>query len=217
MNFTSKISRQKLDEKVSKYKSDLKTLEIGSYGQPSNASFFINRIGLDIRSGKGVDVIGSVYELPFPDNSFDFVLCMGILEHLEYPHAAIPEMHRVLKPGGRIIVSVPFLFPIHDAPNDFWRFTKYGLKVLFKDWEIEELTAETNFNETFATLFQRVGYQTKFYLNTIVKSIIFILANIIAKLPNMTRVVYGGIDKKVEEPEAFTSAFFLVARKVSKQ
>jgi len=213
MGFLSKIARRKLNEKVASHASSEKTLEVGAYGRPSYGRYFPNRVGLDVRKGHGVDVIGSVYELPFGDKSFDIVLCMAVIEHLEDPKVAIAEIQRVLKPGGKILVSVPFLFPIHDSPNDFWRFTKYGLKVLFKDWDIEELCAETDFNETFAVLLQRVGYQTNFHMNKIMKVFIFALAAFIARMPKMVKKVYGGIDRKAEEPEAFASSFFLVARK----
>jgi SAM-dependent methyltransferase len=213
MNLRSKISRDRLNIKVAKYASDLKTLEVGAYGNPSYGKYFSNKIGLDIRPGPGVDVVGDVYQLPFGDNEFDIVLCMVVLEHLEEPSRAIVEMRRVLKPGGKILVSVPFLFPIHDSPNDFWRFTKYGLKVLFKDWDIVELSAETNFNETFAVLLQRVGYQTEFRINKLMKVFIFGLAWFVARMPRMVKTIYGGIDRKMEEPEAFTSSFFLVAKK----
>ncbi len=213
MSFLSKIARRKLNEKVAPYASDQKTLEVGSYGSSGYGKYFPNRVGLDIRSGPGVDVVGSVYKIPFEDNSFEIVLCMVVMEHLEDPKVAIAEIYRVLKPGGKILVSVPFLFPIHDSPNDFWRFTKYGLKVLFKDWDIIELSAETNFNEAFAVLLQRVGYQTKFYANTIFKVCIFSLAWVFARMPTMTKEVYGNIEKSVLEPEAFASSFFLVAHK----
>ncbi len=213
MNLRAKIARRKLDEKVAPHASEVKTLEVGAYGKSSYGRFFPNRIGLDVRPGVGVDIVGSVYELPFEDESFDIVLCMVVMEHLEDPQSAIAEMKRVLKPNGKILVSVPFLFPIHDSPGDYWRFTKYGFKILFKDWDIVELSAETNFNETFAVLLQRVGYQSKFRFNAVAKVLIFSLAWLLTKLPVLPKQVYGDIGKTVEEPEAFASSFFLVAQK----
>ena len=213
MNIFTKIARIKLDKKVAPYASSGKTLEVGACGNPSYRQYFPNRIGIDLKEGPGVDLVATVYELPFADATFDLVLCLVVLEHLEDPKRAIAEMSRVLRPGGKILVSVPFLLPIHDAPNDFWRFTKFGLKVLFKDWQIEELSAETNFNETFAVLLQRVGYQTKFYLNPIFKLLIFLSAWILSRLPVLAKNIYGDIKKSHEEKEAFTSSFFLVARK----
>lgn len=216
MDLTGKISRIALDHLVERYASDTKTLEVGAYGSPSYGRFFNNKIGIDVRPGPGVDQVASVYELPFESESFDVVLCLSVLEHLETPQKAIEEMKRVLKPGGRIIVSVPFLFPIHDAPGDYWRFTKFGLRNLFKhNWNIVELRAETTTQETFAVLFQRVGYQTQLRWNRFSKGIIFLVARILSKLPTLTVKVFGDIKKSTLEPEAFASAFFLVAEKLS--
>lgn len=211
----SKLSRQKTDVLIQEYGTDAKTLEVGSFGSPSYSRFFSNRIGVDIRPGKGVDVVASVYELPFLEGEFDVVLCMTVLEHLEDPAKAILEMRRVLKPGGKIVLSVPFMFPIHDAPGDYWRFTKFGLRYLFRHgWEIEKLVAENNAQETIAILLQRLGYQTKMRLNSVAKVIIFVLAKVINHMPNVIKQVYGDIGKKTKEPEAFTNCFFLVAKKI---
>jgi len=212
---TSKITRQKTDKLIKEYQTDAKTLEVGSFGSPSYTRFFSNRIGIDIRPGRGVDIVASVYDLPFKDGEFDVVLCMSVIEHLEEPLVVIKEMRRVLKNGGKIIISVPFMFPIHEAPNDYWRFTKYGLRYLFRDgWEIEKLVAENDTQETIAVLLQRLGYQTKMKLNNPMKLAIFLLAQIVRRMPNMIKQVYGDIGKKTKEPEAFTNAFFLVAKKI---
>lgn len=213
MGLTSKLTRKKLDALVAPYASSARTLEVGSHGEPSYGRFFSNKIGIDIQSGKGVDTVASVYEIPFPDDHFDIVLCMSVLEHLENPPKAIEEMRRVLKPSGKIIVSVPFLFPIHDAPGDYWRFTKFGLQSLFKNWEIETLQAESKNNEMFAIMLQRFGYQTKMRANAVLKMAVFLLAKILSVLPDITTKVFGDIRKKTYENEAFASSFFLVARK----
>ncbi len=211
----SKISRKKLDALVSEYGTDKLVLEIGSKGEPSYTKFFPNRIGVDVMGGAGVDVVASVYKLPFENDSFDLVLCLSVLEHLEKPLEAIFEIRRVVKIGGKVIVSTPFLFPIHDAPGDYWRFTKFGLQKIFSSgWQIEKLCAETNAQEAFAVLLQRLGYQTKMRLNKFSKFFVFLFARLIEKMPNMIKVSFGDIRKSQKEPEAFTSAFFLVAKKI---
>lgn len=211
---TTKISRKKSDDVVARYSSEKRTLEIGSYGCPSYGRFFPNKVGIDIKNGSGVDIVASVYDIPFKDGEFDIVLCMSVLEHLEIPSRAISEMKRVLKPGGRVIVSVPFLFPIHDAPGDYWRFTKFGLESLFKDgWKIEKIIAETTLQESLAVLLQRIVYQGRFKFDKFLKLMLLSFAQILNRIPNMTVDTFGGIKKDVVEKDAFASAFFLTAIK----
>lgn len=78
-----------------------------------------------------IDVFGSVTELPFGANSFDVILCTEVLEHVSEPQETLLEFHRVLKPEGALILSVPFLYQMHEQPYDFFRYTYYGLRHLF--------------------------------------------------------------------------------------
>jgi SAM-dependent methyltransferase len=74
-----------------------------------------------------------------PDETFDFVVCTEVLEHVCQPFFAVDEIRRVLKKEGAVFVTVPFNFMIHPPYPDCWRFTEYGLKELFKGWKMVEL------------------------------------------------------------------------------
>lgn len=76
------------------------------------------------------EVFGDACRLPFQEAAADTVLLLDVLEHLKAPEAALAEAARVLKPGGRLVLQVPFLYPVHDAPNDFQRWTGEGLRLL---------------------------------------------------------------------------------------
>lgn len=80
--------------------------------------------------GTRPDVYGDAGSLPIADQSVDCVLLLDVLEHLREAASGIAEIHRVLKPGGLLVLQVPFLYPIHDAPLDFSRWTTYGLRAL---------------------------------------------------------------------------------------
>ena len=121
IGLTSKITRQKLELFIQKYKSDGLTLDIGCSNSPY-IKYFPNRIGLDIQDGPNVDIVADIHKLPFEDGKFDNILCTEVLEHLHSPHLAIAEMKRVLKSGGKLILSTRFIFPLHETPNDYYRF-----------------------------------------------------------------------------------------------
>jgi SAM-dependent methyltransferase len=67
------------------------------------------------------------------DNSYDSAVCLEVLEHVQNPFQAIAEVHRILKKGGMLILSVPHLSRLHEEPNDFFRYTKYGIQFLLED------------------------------------------------------------------------------------
>ena len=73
-------------------------------------------------------VFGDAQQLPFANDTVDHVLLLDVLEHLPGPDRCLAEIFRVLKPGGTLTIQVPFMYPIHDAPLDFHRWTKFGLR-----------------------------------------------------------------------------------------
>jgi len=78
-------------------------------------------------------------KMPFNDNSFDTLMATEVLEHCPDPHGIINEMKRVLKPGGLIFFTVPFLWNLHEAPHDEYRFTPFALQRIFKECGMGEI------------------------------------------------------------------------------
>lgn len=113
IGLTSKITRGHLEKFIKKYQSDGLTLDIGCGASPY-VKYFPNRIGLDIKKAKEVDIVGNIYQLPFGDKKFDNILCTEVLEHLYSPEEAIEEMRRVLKKRGLLILSTRFSFLFGD-------------------------------------------------------------------------------------------------------
>jgi len=91
-------------------------------------------IGCDMRAGPGVDKVLNLHHIDLPDASVGTVFLMDTLEHVEYPHQAMAEIHRILKPDGLVIMSSVLDFFIHATPNDFWRFTPDGFRSLLKNF-----------------------------------------------------------------------------------
>ena len=80
-------------------------------------------IGCDARPGTGVDCIDDVTASRFDSTFAGTILCLDTLEHVFEVTRALGEMHRVLKPGGLLVVATVMRFPIHDYPEDYWRLT----------------------------------------------------------------------------------------------
>lgn len=212
MGLTSKITRKNLDKFLSEYATDKRTLDIGSGGS-SYDRFFPNRITIDIDPSRKPDIVADAHKLPFDNEEFESILCTEVLEHIHTPETAIAEMGRVLKKDGLLILTTRFIFPIHDAPNDYYRFTKYGLRHLFRNWEIVDLQEETNTKDTLAVLLQRIGYQTKLRFNKVSKFLTFLTAKFIEKSPQSILKEYGDIKKTKEETNILTSGYYLVCKK----
>ena len=73
------------------------------------------------------------------DGEFDLVLCMYVLEHVFDVRAAVDNMRAAVRPGGKVLMAVPHLYPYHDEPLDFWRFTEYSMRELCRDFSTVEL------------------------------------------------------------------------------
>lgn len=130
-----------------------KVLDVGSININGSYRELVESLGatytgLDVQSGPNVDIIADdPYRYPFPRESFDAVLCGNALHNMEAFWLVIPEMVRVLKPGGLIaVVAVTWNRPKAGKwPIDAWRFMEDGLRVLFdltgklKDYEFAEL------------------------------------------------------------------------------
>lgn len=118
---------------VLKYiKPEAITIDVGS-GPERLGEEFIN---VDMFPFPEVDIVSDATTLPFRDNSIDAAVSESVFEHVPDAYKVAGEMIRVVKPGGYIYVSAPFIHPYHASPDDFNRWTISGLKHLFPDIEI---------------------------------------------------------------------------------
>lgn len=92
-------------------------------------------VNVDIQPFDAVSVVTDAQRLCFASNAFDAVVCHQVLEHVPDADSAVSQMYRVLKPGGKIIATVPFYFPLHASPFDFRRWTISGLRITFRRFE----------------------------------------------------------------------------------
>lgn len=111
-------------------------LNVGSGRDPKWAKYASCRvINLDIQTFPTANVIADAQCLPFADASVDTIVSYAVLEHTRKPWVIARELYRVLRPGGKIYIGVPFLQPFHASPSDYYRFTLVGLRALLGDFE----------------------------------------------------------------------------------
>ena len=82
-------------------------------------------------------IYGNAHFLPIKDSSIDCIALLDVIEHLSEPEKCLREVKRTLKPGGKLFLQVPFIYPIHDAPYDYYRWTYYGLIELTKKYDLK--------------------------------------------------------------------------------
>ncbi|WP_440133114.1 class I SAM-dependent methyltransferase [Chitinophaga sancti] len=147
-------------------------LDFGCGSKPYKTLINVDEyIGVDFQ-GEGhsheseqIDVFYDGLTLPLEDNSFDSVLSTEVFEHVFNLEDIIFELHRVMKPGGTILITMPFLIAEHEAPNDCSRYTSFGLKNL-----LERKGFEIVYYEKLGTSVQTQGQIRMSYMDSSVLS-----------------------------------------------
>ncbi len=109
-----------------------------------------NVVELEYAIFRNTTLVGDVHELPFKASVFDAVICMNAFEHYREPDAAMNEILRILKPGGRLLMRTAFLQPQHEAPYHFYNCTEFGLRHWLRDFEVKDIRVSANFNPIYA-------------------------------------------------------------------
>lgn len=113
-------------------------LDVGCGTQPYRSLFHVREyVGLDIDSplARERGIADAYYDgsrFPFDDGAFDVILCNQVLEHVFNPDEFASELRRVLVPGGRLILTVPFVWDEHEQPYDYARYSSFGLNALLE-------------------------------------------------------------------------------------
>jgi SAM-dependent methyltransferase len=122
----------------------LDALDVGGRIQPYRSLLegHVRRyVAVDLRRTPLVNIVARGEQTPFSSAQFDLVICTQVLEYVPEPGAVIAEIHRVLKPGGCLLLSVPAVFP-RDSDHDSWRFLPESLRCLLHSFSYVEVEAE---------------------------------------------------------------------------
>ena len=99
------------------------------------------------------DVISSADHIALPDEDVDAALLTQVLEHVPDPRRVLEEVHRILRPGGRVYVTVPLIWELHELPYDYYRYTPASLRLLFEGAGFAEVEIQPR-NDCFTTIAQ---------------------------------------------------------------
>jgi uncharacterized protein YbaR (Trm112 family)/SAM-dependent methyltransferase len=133
--FETREMREQVPQFVASFPEGARIANVGSAALRHGSGV----LNVDLFPDYGVDVVGDATQLPFQDGSLDGFISRRVLEHVCKPGKAVAEMHRVLKPGGRVWCEIPFLQGYHPTPTDFQRYTKAGMADLFDQFTVVEL------------------------------------------------------------------------------
>ncbi len=153
-----------LISKVSKTHFKGNFLDVGCGRKPYKAIIEENAvidsyIGLDIENPTyQMEIKPEVYwdgvSIPLENNSFESAMLIEVLEHVPDPAVVLKEVHRVLAPGGKVLITIPFLWTLHDVPHDEYRYTPFALKRLVEaaGFAINEMEAFGSWDASMASM-----------------------------------------------------------------
>lgn len=115
-------------------------LEIGSRMTNDRCWWIVNRdlargqwLGVDMQPGPGVDRVVDMHDFPAEwQGRFSGALCSEVLEHVAHPWIALTNLRKIIRPGGWVVITTLTSFPIHGFPDDYYRYTTSGLRVLLE-------------------------------------------------------------------------------------
>lgn len=168
-------------------------------------------IGLDHpdtpHSKENIDVLSTAYSIPFEDNFFDLAILTQVIEHLEEPQRALKEINRVTKIGGQLIIAWPFLYPIHEAPRDFFRYTSYGMRAMAEQagFEVQKMVPVSGFWVTLFGLTSLYIFGKSRYLYLILSPLILVLF--------LFCMLLNALDKNVKSKDKWTWNYYAILKK----
>jgi len=184
-------------------------------GEGQYAHYFARQryCGVDLAVGDAawdysrLDAVADLTALPFRAGTFDAALHMVTLEHLPEPGLALAEIARVLAPGGRLLIAAPHEWEVHQAPHDYFRYTRFGLQYLLEKAGLEpiEMRAVGGY---FRLLARRLLNGLQFFTGGL-RWLGFVPAAILLVPPALVLPLFDAFDRE----RNFTAGYICTARK----
>lgn len=199
--------------------SNAKILDVGA-GHGDFADIFEGRqnYSLDIVPYPEVDLVADLGEVnPFKNGAFDVVVLMNVLEHVYESRNLLKSIARIVAPGGSVVITVPFLLKVHQAPFDFARYTPYFIEKMATDagLQVESLQG---YYDTQYLLNESLGNAWQYSIKTqpksqqfVARSLVFIIQRLVNWFGKVTRK--GFIDATQSQPNPAPVGYLVVLRK----
>jgi len=159
-----KITRGSIDGFIRQFATSETTLILHP---EAGVEYFPNRFIVSKRPKDDADLlVDSQFEglSALADESYDLIICSGLLEHIADPSRFAAEVRRILRPGGRLVLRCSACFSFHEGEENYFHFTPNGLRRVFHDWErFELLEGSSGPFETIAILLQRISLQSEIF------------------------------------------------------
>lgn len=170
------FARKGLYENISAFADKItgKTLDIGCGQKPYESLFSSSQyVGLEIdtqenRQNKKANLFYNGKTFPFQDGEFDSVIANEVFEHVFNPNEFLEEIHRVMRTGGILLMTVPFCWDEHEQPNDFARYSSFGLKAILQKHSFAVIEQKKSIND-IRVVFQMLN--AYIYKKTVAKNV----------------------------------------------
>lgn len=182
-------------------KGNLADIGCGSKPYRSFFSGVENYTGFDManeghsHANENIDVLFDGKNIPVPDAAYDSVISSEVLEHVFWPAEWLSEINRILKPGGQFLLTCPFMFYEHEVPNDYGRYSSYGLKHLLQQHGFQIIIQQKAAAGLQCVLLQWNILWWKTFESILPKPIAFALAWLLFFPANMVGLLFGWLWK----------------------
>lgn len=134
-------------ENIQCFEDNAKILDVGGKKENKRGMFDIGKYPLEVKyanidASTNPDFLCDATKIPVPDNSFDGVILAEVLEHIKEPKKVLAESYRILKPEGKLLITVPFLYHIHADPCDYGRYTEYYFQEVLQEIGFKKIRIE---------------------------------------------------------------------------
>lgn len=209
-----------------------KVLDVGAGGCPHRKLFnhceyfsqdFVQLSSMQIQNQLGygkIDFVSDILNIPVPDKSYDVILCTEVIEHIPDPIAAIKEISRILKPGGKLLITAPLQSGLHQEPYHFYGgYTKYWYQKFLSENDLTDMDIEPN-GSLYTTYFSLGMATFKSFLeimlddkNLLRKLIAFISIIIFIPILLIINPMFSFLWESVFQQEGFTAGYHVTAKK----